>query len=400
METAKTVSVKTIAKKVYNCLKPDAEGSIRHTNAYEALKQLHVLHGELLKQCQPIAPRSAVETLMLAGHNLYKFTPTDPTRSEESATLLLFLASTIALAVHGSRWADETMAPCTEEEAEGDVARKLERVPVDLSEMRLFGSLHTWATSSWWDHVLEENLTETCKDALLVILDDEFNLGQKKACALAFFSASLELEASSHFKSSSPSTISLQSSSYLRQLQHSGHVVERMNAIADMSDSEIGQQVIRDMITSFLLPRIEAFPRYTSLFNSETTRFIMEHHPDIVRRAHLKAMLTGPYLWRDLAEDELERTCVVLAGLAVFLASDVEAVRKKAGFNGRVILPFLRAKPPLEGPILQLTQRRWSCYLLNDSQTPILQCSGEGICGLERCVLLFTHLYEQMCSTY
>jgi len=392
-----TTTVKSIAKQVYNCLNPDRNGAITRANAYEALKQLQILHSEFIKREAAVRSPSSVEALLSAGHNLYQFMSTDPVRSEESATILLFLASTIAMAMEGSRWSDETNA--NEEGGtsveEQEAIRKVERVPIDLFEMKLFVPLHTWATSTWWDDVSDE-LTDVCKDVIQVLLDDEFNVSQKTAAALAFFSASLDLELDSILKLTSPSTVALQSSAYLRQLHHSGHVVERVNAIADMSDSEIGQQVIRDLITSFLVPRIEMFPRHTTLFNSETTRFIMEYHPDIVRRAHLKAMLTGPHLWRNLDEGELERTCVILAGLAVFLAPDIDSVRKKSAFNGRIILPFLRGKPPLEGPTLQLNQGRWSCYLMGHARTSVLQCSGEGVAGLERCVLLFTHLCEQM----
>jgi len=169
-----------------------------------------------------------------------------------------------------------------------------------------------------------------------------------------------------------------------------------MNAIAEMSDSELGQQVIRDMITSFLVPRIEMFPRHTTLFNNEITKFIMENYPNIVRRAHMKATLTGPFLWHDLNEDELERTCVILAGIAVFLAPDIESVRKKTAFNGRVDLPFLRGKRPLSGPLLQFNQQKWSCYVIEENGALSLQCSGEGMRGLERSALLFTHLCDSI----
>lgn len=357
-------------------------------NAYEAFRQLRGLHAELLKLpsgTRRISTRT-VNHLIESGQHLYEFMTTDPSRCHDCTIGMLFLASVVALGLHGSKWTEG----CDGEEEE-DTLRQLDRVPLKLEEIRIYDSVHAWAVSTWWDDVTSE-LANVCKEVMYVLLDDEVAIAEKTACAMALFSASLDLEKGAQI--TSPSTIALQSSAYLRELQKSGQSAERLNAIADMSDSEIGQQVIRDLITSFLMPRIELFPRPTTLFNSETTRFVMEHYPDVVRRAHIKAQLTGPYLWRDLNEDELERTCVILAGIAVYLAPDIDAVRKKSAFNGRVQLPFARGKLPVSGPFLRLTQKTWSCYMVEADRSHSLQCSGEGLAGLQRCVLLFTHLYD------
>lgn len=385
-------SATDVAKRVYTCLKPNIDGDILRVNAYEALKLLEGLHAELLK-LPPTDRRhlsgTAIDKLMASGHSLYQTMTNDPIRYDDHTMAMLLLASTVALGIHGSTWAEASVRT----EAPGDdVLRQMDRVPIKLEEMRIYVSLYNWSVSTWWDDVSSE-LTGVCKEVMYVLLDDEFAIAEKMACAMALCSASSDLSLGQ--KVASPSTIALQSSTYLRQLQVSGHAVERINAIADMSDSEIGQQVIRDLITSFLMPRIELFPRPTTLFNGEATRFIMEHHPDIVRRAHLKAQLTGPHLWRDLGEGELERSCVILAGLAVYLAPDIDSVRKKSAFNGRVQLPFARGKPPLVGPIILLTQQRWSCYVVEEDRSRTLQYSGEGLVGLQRCALLFTHLYDR-----
>jgi len=386
-------TITEVAKRIYNCLKPDVEHVISRVNAYEALRLIEGLHVELLKSSDRRIPGRAVDHLMKAGQFLYMFMTTDPNRYDDCAMIMLLLGSVIAIGIHGSSWADAADS-MQHDEPTADVpvaTRQTDRTSIKLDEMRIYVSLHSWSTSTWWDDMSSE-LKEVCKDAMCVLLDDEFAIAEKMACAMSLFSASLDMEMGDVV--SSPSTIALHSSAYIRELQKSGQYAERVNAIADMSDSEIGQQVIRDLITSFLLPRIETFPRATTLFNSEATRFIMEYHPDVVRRAHMKAQLTGPHLWRDLNEDELDRTCVILAGIAVYLAADVDAVRKKAAFNGRVQLPFLRGKPPASGPLLRLTHQRWSCYAVENDRSQTLQCSGEGLAGLQRCALLFTHLYD------
>ena len=387
-------TINDVTRRVYNCLKPDAECVISRVNAYEALRLIEALHMELLKANTRRLPGNAIENLMKAGHFIYIFMTADPNRSNDCTVIMLLLASVIALGIHGSNWSDSCMDSSPQDgDDQSDVGtiQPTDRVPIKLEEMRVYVPLHSWATSTWWDDMTRE-LPDVCKEAMYVLLDDEFAIAEKTACAMALFSASLDLEKSETL--SSPSTIALHSSTYLRDLQKTGQHIERINAIADMSDSEIGQQVIRDLITSFLLPRIETFPRSTTLFNSDATRFIMEHHPDVVRRAHMKAQLTGPHLWRDLNEDELERTCVILAGIAVYLAPDIDAVRKKSAFNGRVQLPFVNGKPPSSGPLLRLTHQRWSCYVIGEDRSQTLQYSGEGLVGLQRCALLFTYLYD------
>lgn len=384
-----------VAKRVYNCLKPGEDGNISRVNAYESIRLIEGLHIELLKSSSRRLNANAIDKLMKSGHFLYKFMTTDPSRQYDCMMCMTFIASVIALGIHGSYWTESSFDQSdsgTNTTGVVDTVHQADRVAIKLEEMRIYVSLHSWATSTWWDDMSCE-LKEVCKEAMHVLLDDEFAIAEKMACAMVLFSASIDLEMSEIVNS--PSTMALHSGAYLRELQTSGQYVERVNAIADMSDSEIGQQVIRDLITSFLLPRIETFPRSTTLFNSEATRFIMEYHPDVVRRAHMKAQLTGPHLWRDLNEDELERSCVILAGLAVYLAPDIEAVRKKAAFNGRVQLPFVYGKPPLSGPLLRLTHQRWSCYVVEEDRSQTLQYSGEGLTGLQRCALLFTHLYDR-----
>jgi len=384
---------------VYKCLKPQANGDISRVNAYEALTLIQSLHMELLKlpanpAVQNISQKS-IDTLMTCGHHMYNYMTVDPMRAEDCAFIMLQIGSVIALGMHGSRWSDDLeMSESNECDGQDDHFRQLERQKIEVDEMQIYASLHTWATSTWWDEVCTSDLAGACQESMYVLLDDEFTFSQKMACAMMLFSASNDLKVMSTI--TSPSTISLQSSTYIRELQKSGRITEQMNAIAEMSDSELGQQVIRDMITSFLIPRIEMFPRYTTLFNSEITKFIMENYPHIVRRAHMKATLTGPFLWHDLNEDELERTCVILAGIAVFLAPDIDSVRKKAAFNGRVDLPFVRSKRPSSGPLLQFSQQKWSCYIIEPNGSLTLQCSGEGMKGLERCALLFTHLYDSI----
>lgn len=392
-------TINDVTRRVYNCLKPDAECVISRVNAYEALRLIEVLHMELLKASARRLTGKAVENLMKAGQFIYIFMTADPNRSNDCTVIMLLLASVIALGIHGSNWSDSCM-DSSPQDCDGQSGQSgqsvgaiqpTDRVPIKLEEMQIYVPLHSWATSTWWDDMTCE-LPNVCKDAMYVLLDDEFAIAEKTACAMALFSASLDIEKSETL--SSPSTIALHSGTYLRELQKSGQHIERINAIADMSDSEIGQQVIRDLITSFLLPRIETFPRSTTLFNSDATRFIMEYHPDVVRRAHMKAQLTGPHLWRDLNEDELERTCVILAGIAVYLAPDIDAVRKKSAFNGRVQLPFVQGKSPNNGPFLRLTHQRWSCYVIEEDRSQTLQYSGEGLLGLQRCALLFTYLYD------
>ena len=66
-------TINDVTRRVYNCLKPDAECVISRVNAYEALRLIEALHMELLKANTRRLPGNAIENLMKAGHFIYIF---------------------------------------------------------------------------------------------------------------------------------------------------------------------------------------------------------------------------------------------------------------------------------------------------------------------------------------
>ncbi len=104
----------------------------------------------------------------------------------------------------------------------------------------------------------------------------------------------------------------------------------------------------------------------------------------------LHRMAGAEVIWTN-NEDELERMCCLLSGLAILTTKGgADPIRKLEAFNGRVSLPFLETTGVGQtGSRLVLfpESRRWVLYRLDARGVPRVLSSLSGFEGLCTCAL-------------
>ena len=161
---------------------------------------------------------------------------------------------------------------------------------------------------------------------------------------------------------------------------------KRLQSIVDGADSEVGQQVLRDLILSFLLPRELLGARKTLLLPREASKRAGVEHGLLLSQAHDAAMRGAPWSFSD-DENEIHKACALLAGLAMLqLAKLKEAdVRLATPFSGLLQIGFLELQPCSEKKRLVYDEEldMWRVY----SQNPLtIHARGAGLNGLKACM--------------
>lgn len=162
---------------------------------------------------------------------------------------------------------------------------------------------------------------------------------------------------------------------------------KRLRGIVDGADSEVGQQVLRDLILSFLLPRELLGTRKTLLLTREASKRAGVEHGLLLSQAHDAAMRGAPYSYSD-DENDVHKICALLAGLAMLqLAKAKNAdVRIATPFDGIVQIGFLELTPCAHKKRLVYDEEvdTWRVY----SQSPLtVHARGAGLDGLRACIL-------------
>ncbi len=162
---------------------------------------------------------------------------------------------------------------------------------------------------------------------------------------------------------------------------------KRLRGIVDGADSEVGQQVLRDLILSFLLPRELLGTRKTLLLTREASKRAGVEHGLLLSQAHDAAMRGAPYSYSD-DENDVHKICALLAGLAMLqLAKAKNAdVRIATPFDGLVQIGFLELTPCAHKKRLVYDEEvdTWRVY----SQSPLtVHARGAGLDGLRACIL-------------
>jgi hypothetical protein len=159
---------------------------------------------------------------------------------------------------------------------------------------------------------------------------------------------------------------------------------KKLLALAQAGESEAGQQIVRDLVLSFLLPSGHVGVRRTLLLSRAASTQAGIDHPEIVARAHDVAMSGSEWMWLH-GTDELERMCCLLAGLALMTTKQGEdPVRKGNAFGGRVVLPFFETAPPPPTALrlaLIPTARRWVLFSIGKNGQPKIELSQRGFQG-------------------
>ena len=167
---------------------------------------------------------------------------------------------------------------------------------------------------------------------------------------------------------------------------------KRLLALAQAGESEAGQQILRDLLLSFLLPSSIVGVRRHLLMSRAASTAAGVDHADVVNTGHSVAMAGTEFIWQH-SKDEMERACALLTGVAILTTRGGEdPIRKKDAFVGRVSLPFFETTPPPPGVkrlALIPDQRRWVLYKIGKDGAPNVQCNLRGFEGLCDCLLEF-----------
>jgi hypothetical protein len=167
---------------------------------------------------------------------------------------------------------------------------------------------------------------------------------------------------------------------------------KRLLALAQAGESEAGQQILRDLLLSFLLPSSVVGVRRHLLMSRAASTAAGVDHADAVNTGHSVAMAGSEFIWQH-SKDELERACALLTGVAILTTrGGDDPIRKRDAFVGRVSLPFFETTPPPPGVkrlALIPDQRRWVLYKIGKDNAPNVLCNLRGFEGLCDCLLEF-----------
>ena len=163
-------------------------------------------------------------------------------------------------------------------------------------------------------------------------------------------------------------------------------------AIVSAGESEVGQQIMRDLILSFSLPAKVVGVRRFPLLSREVNNVATTQYTQVLGNAHETAMNGAEWTWSN-SENNTHRACALLAGLCILLAGrgSADHVRKSDCFKGRILLPFLETTPPdPKVSRMELIPHRneWIVYHVDKNGQPIVQLRAFGFEGLCDAALL------------
>ena len=162
-----------------------------------------------------------------------------------------------------------------------------------------------------------------------------------------------------------------------------------LQTLVGAAESDNGQQVVRDITLSFLLPAdLVGVRRFLLLPRARSIKATAEHS-EIVQRAHELAMQGVKWTWQH-TNDRFERMICILAGIAMLTTRGEDAIRKVDAFGGRVQFPFLETRQPSDDRLLRIalvpSARRWVSYRMRRGQPEVVS-SGKGLDGLAQAAL-------------
>lgn len=212
-----------------------------------------------------------------------------------------------------------------------------------------------------------------------------------------------------------------------------------VESLVGRADAELGAQVFRDLILSFTLPRGVVGLRHTLLLSRNTSTIATNKHGHLVGHAHGAALQGPSRVWQHgvlgavpmlgegageapgernaeflhtaerlhneaeererqrlnnqdcVAAAEMERGCVLLAGLAMLFAPSSAEARKGLAYQGRVRLPFfsvpLERKEP-KSSVELMADGSW-CYFQPQNARLVMKYRSFGLEALKVvCALL------------
>jgi hypothetical protein len=191
--------------------------------------------------------------------------------------------------------------------------------------------------------------------------------------------------------------LTLSSASFLASVSSVNNV--RLQAIAEIAESEAGQSCLRDFILSFTLPRSVVGLRKTCLLTRKSNTRATKEFPAILGEAHDAAMRGASYSWTD-DEKVIHKVCSILAGIAVVMTKTAQSIRRDDAFCGRVSLPFLETRIDSGSEFLPrmhyvADSDSWVVYKMSSkSGLPSVDFQGVGFEGCCQACLLFMNSVE------
>jgi hypothetical protein len=139
--------------------------------------------------------------------------------------------------------------------------------------------------------------------------------------------------------------VSLGVASFLAEANDDQH--RHLYYVAKCGESERGQQMFRDFILSFKLSRSIIGVRRTALLTRKSNALAnrTDGCADVLAEAHQAAMRGTLWTWEH-DDNELNKMCALLAGLAICTFNAGDEIRTADVFAGRVLLPFLKTPSP------------------------------------------------------
>lgn len=162
---------------------------------------------------------------------------------------------------------------------------------------------------------------------------------------------------------------------------------DHIETIISAGESEIGQSVLRDLLTSFLVPKEILGTRRSLMLSREIGERVSTDLPWVAAMAHETAMAGCAHTYSH-SRSELKRACALLTGLAILTTpgKGEDQGRKSVAFNGLVQLPFLETAPEtINGKTflaLIPASRSWALYKIPNSGKPDVLHSQRGLEGL------------------
>jgi hypothetical protein len=162
---------------------------------------------------------------------------------------------------------------------------------------------------------------------------------------------------------------------------------DHIESIVSAGESEIGQACLRDLLTSFLVPKEMLGTRRSLMLSREVGERVSTDFPWIAAMAHETAMVGCSHTFFN-SKSELKRACALLTGLAILTTpgKGEDQGRKSVAFDGLVQLPFLETAPRTSTGTTFLAlipaSRSWALYKVPKSGKPEVLHSQKGLEGL------------------
>jgi len=217
--------------------------------------------------------------------------------------------------------------------------------------------------------------------------DDSLESVQKMSGS--FYRHTARQMALSHLQGAGDNFLSLSSGVFCDSVSTEGSSEADLRALISAGESEAGQQVMRDMILSFILPSSLVGIRKTLLLPRAVAQRATIEHTEMVQFAHETAMEGVEWTWEH-SKDPLKLMCALMTSVACLTTTEGEdPIRKAEAFAGRVQLPFLHTHAPPDKHqrvALVPSLNQWVLFHISNSE-PVVHTAVEGLTGARLALL-------------